>query len=347
MKKYISLLLIAAISFTVSAQKKSGKEPYLTKSFAGESFNKVMAETSGGNITVTGVDPSQSKVEVFVSQNGNRQNSLTDDELKTKINEDYDLDVSVNNNKLTVTAKSKHTIKDWKKALNFSFKIYVPKNTGTDLTTSGGNISLANLSGEKEFTTSGGNLNLDGLEGKTKGTTSGGNINLSNSKDDINVSTSGGNINAEKSSGNIDIATSGGSINMDDLSGKIKASTSGGNVRGEAIGGDLNASTSGGNVSLHNLTCALKAGTSGGNIEVSVKLLNDHLSLYNSAGKVSLSIPKNTGVSLNLKGKKISTPNLENFSGTGTNEELKGTVNGGGVPVTVDAGDGKISLEFN
>ena len=76
MKKYFFLFLIAAISITVSAQNKSEKEPYLTKSFAGESFNKVMAETSGGNITVTGVDPSQSKVEVFVSQNSNRQNSL-------------------------------------------------------------------------------------------------------------------------------------------------------------------------------------------------------------------------------------------------------------------------------
>jgi hypothetical protein len=347
MKKYFFLLLIAAISLTVSAQNKSEKESYLTKSFAGESFNKVMAETSGGNITVTGVDPSQSKVEVFVSQNGNRQNSLTEEELKARVNEDYDLDVSVSNNKLTVTAKSKHRIEDWKKALNFSFKIYVPKNTETDLTTSGGNISLSNLSGEKEFTTSGGNLNLDGLEGKTRGSTSGGNINLSNSKDDIDVSTSGGNINAEKSSGNIDIVTSGGSINMDELSGKIKASTSGGNVKGSAIGGDLKASTSGGNVSLSNLTCALKASTSGGNIAVTMKSLGSHLSLYNSSGKVSLEIPKNTGVDLKLSAMKISTENLENFSGTNSTGEINGTVNGGGVPVTVEAGSGKIDIVFN
>lgn len=346
MKKYLFLLMLVNICVAVNAQNKAEKEPYLTKSFSGEPINHVMAETSGGNISVTGVDPSQSKVEVFVWQNNNKK-LLTDDELKARINEDYDLDISLNNNKLTVTAKSKHKITDWKRSVSFSFKIYAPKSAGTDLTTSGGNVSLSNLSGDKEFTTSGGNLNLDALEGKTKGTTSGGNINLGNSKDDIDVSTSGGNINADKSSGNIDIVTSGGSINMDELSGKIKASTSGGNVRGETIDGDLNASTSGGNVSLGNLTCALKASTSGGNIDVSVKTLADHLSLYNSAGRVNLSIPKNTGISLNLSGMKISTPNLENFSGTSTNEELKGTVNGGGIPVTIDAGSGKINLEFN
>jgi len=346
MKKYFFLLLVVALSFTVNAQSKSEKEPYLTKSFAGESINEVIAETAGGNITVTGVEPSQSKVEVFVSQNNNRK-TLTDEEIKSKINEDYDLDVSVKNNELTVTAKSKHRITDWKKALSFSFRIYVPKDAATALTTSGGNISLSNLSGNKEFTTSGGNLNLEALEGKTKGTTSGGNIHLSNSKDDIDVSTSGGNINAERSSGNINIVTSGGSINMEDLNGKIKATTSGGNVKGKTIAGDLNASTSGGNVSLHNLTCALKAATSGGNIDVSVKTLGSYLSLYNSAGKVNLQIPKSIGIDLKLSAIKISTGTLENFNGTNSNEEIKGTVNGGGIPVTVEAGSGKIDLVFN
>ena len=118
-------------------------------------------------------------------------------------------------------------------------------------------------------------------------------------------------------------------------------------MKGDAIAGDLNASTSGGNVSLHNLTCALKAGTSGGNIDVSIKTLSDHVSINNSAGKVNLELPKNAGVDLKLSASKISTPNLQNFSGSGTNEEMNGTINGGGVPVTVHAGSGKINLEFN
>jgi hypothetical protein len=345
--KYFIFLLLINICIAANAQNKSEKEPYLTKSFSGETIDKVRAETSGGNITVSGVNPSESKVEVFVSQNNNRQNSLTNDELKTKVDNDYDLDVSVKNNKLTVTAKAKHKITDWKKALNFSFKIYVPKSAATDLTTSGGNISLSGLSGDKEFTTSGGNLNLDGIEGKTKGSTSGGNINLSNAKDDIDVSTSGGNIYAEKSSGNIEITTSGGSIHLNNLSGKIKATTSGGNIKGSVVDGELYASTSGGNVSLQDLTCALKTSTSGGNIDVSIKRLREYVTISNSAGEVNLQIPKNTGIELKLTGMKISTGTLENFKGTNSKEEVRGTIGDGSVPVTVEAGGGNITLAFN
>jgi hypothetical protein len=347
MKKYFFLFLLANICLAVNAQTTSDKEPYLTKSLSGESVNNVKVETSGGNISVFGVNPSESRVEVFVSQNSNRLKSLSADELKTKVNEDYDLDVSVKNSKLTATAKSKHRINDWKKALNFSFKIYVPKNVTTDLVTSGGNIELTGISGNQEFTTSGGNLVLNAIEGKIKGTTSGGNISLRDSKDELDLTTSGGNIDAENSSGNINLSTSGGSIKLQGLKGNIKASTSGGNVGGATIGGDLSAHTSGGNISLYELNCGLKAGTSGGNIDVSVQNLVKDISINNSAGNVNLKIPKNKGIDLKLSANKISTESLENFKGTNNKDEIDGTVSGGGIPVTVDAGGGKINLVFN
>jgi DUF4097 and DUF4098 domain-containing protein YvlB len=347
MKKYFFLFLLANICLAVNAQTRSDKEPYLTKSLSGESVSNVVAETSGGNISVSGVTASDSRVEVFVSQNNYKLKSLSADELKTRINENYDLDVSVKNNKLTVTAKSKHRINDWKKALNFSFKIYVSKNVTTDLVTSGGNIELTGVSGNQEFTTSGGNLVLKDIEGKIKGRTSGGNISFRDLKNDIDLTTSGGDIEAENSSGNINISTSGGSIRLNGLKGDIKASTSGGNVEGETIEGDLSAHTSGGNISLHELNCGLNAGTSGGNIDVSIKTLLKDISINNSAGNVNLKIPKNKGIDLKLSANKISTETLENFKGTNNKDEIDGTVSGGGISVKVDAGGGKINLVFN
>ena len=344
--KYFFLLLFANIFLAVSAQNKSDKA-YLSKSFSGESINRVLSETSGGNITVTAVNPSESRVEVFVKQNNNWQKSLSDDEIKSRINDDYNLDVSVNGNKLTATAKPKHNIKDWKKSLSFSFKIYVPKTAETDLETSGGNIELTGMTGKKDFTTSGGNLVLNNLEGKTEGRTSGGNIYLKNSKDDLDLSTSGGNIDAENSSGNINMSTSGGSIRIDDLKGAIKVGTSGGNIKGATIEGDLSAHTSGGNISLQGLSCSLKTGTSGGNIDVSMKSLGKFVSINNSAGKVNLQIPKNAAVDLKLSAMKISTGNMENFKGNLGKDEVDGALNGGGIPVTIEAGSGKINLEFN
>jgi hypothetical protein len=47
--------------------------------------------------------------------------------------------------------------------LSISFKVFVPKNTSTDLSTSGGSISLTNLTGEQKFSTSGGSLNIDNV----------------------------------------------------------------------------------------------------------------------------------------------------------------------------------------
>jgi hypothetical protein len=346
MKKFFIVMLLANICLAGSAQK-SDKDLYLTKSLSGETVSSVKAETSGGNISVSGVGTSEARVEVFVSTNNSRSNELSAAELKTRVEQDYDLEVSVKDGQLTATAKAKHRISDWKKALNFSFKIYVQKHTSTDLLTSGGNIELNGLSGKQEFETSGGNLRLDGIEGKINGTTSGGNIVLKDSKDDIDLKTSGGNIDAENSSGNLDLSTSGGSLLLNGLKGNIKSATSGGNVDGSDIEGELSASTSGGNISLHRLDCGLKASTSAGNIDVSMKNIGKGVSIHNSGGNVTLAIPKNKGIDLQLYADKIATASLENFSGTNSTDAIKGTVSGGGIPVTVDAGGGKINLVFN
>jgi hypothetical protein len=347
MKKCLLSLLMVVTVFALKAQKETKREPYEVKTFQGETISSIVSETSGGNISVSGVSQSESRVEVFVTQNDSRRNELSNDEIKARMDADYDLDVSVNNGKLTATAKVKNKIKDWKKMLNFSFKIYAPKNVSTKLSTSGGNIVLTGISGDQDFSTSGGNLDLHDLGGKIKGRTSGGNIMINNCKDEIDVSTSGGNIQAENSTGQIALSTSGGSIELKFLDGNIKASTSGGNIEAEAIEGDLAAHTSGGNVSLQKLNCSVKASTSGGNIDVSIKTAGKYVSINNSAGKINLRIPKNTRMDLKMNAMKISTENLENFSGTNSKDEISGTVNGGGIPVTVDAGSGRIDVVFD
>ncbi|MEO8823747.1 MAG: hypothetical protein ABI366_09230 [Ginsengibacter sp.] len=346
MKKYLILSAIAITFLVTSARSQEVKTPYLTKSFSSANISIVISQTAGGNISVTAVTGSESRVEVYVSQNGKWKNKLSDDEIKSKIAEGYDLVVSVNNGTLIASAKPKHSITNWKNSLSFSFKIYAPQKVSTQLKTSGGNIGLTGLYGDQEFKTSGGNLSLNSLSGNIKGKTSGGNISINNCKNDLTVSTSGGNIFAENSEGHIIVSTSGGSVQLNGLKGNIEASTSGGNVKGENIEGTLSARTSGGNVSLQKLSCSVKASTSGGNIDVTVLHPGKYISLNNSAGQVRLVVPKNIGMDLRLNASKISTQNLINFSGENSTNEINGTVNGGGIPVTIDAGSGRIVLEF-
>jgi hypothetical protein len=343
MKKYFLFFLLAALQLSLMAQFKSDKEPLITKSLSNESVKNVEVQTSGGSISVSGVAASEARIEVYVSPNNNK-NDLSKEEIQQRLNEKYDLNISVANNKLTATAKSKERITDWRKALNISFRVFVPRNVSTDLTTSGGSISLTNLSGDLQFSTSGGSLNIDNVSGKVDGRTSGGSINLENSKDDIELTTSGGSISAKNCDGKLRLSTSGGSLDLKDLKGDIRATTSGGSVAGRNVEGELVAHTSGGSIHLSDLSCSLETSTSGGNIDVSIKQLGKYVKISNSAGNIDLELPKGKGIDLDLSADKIKTDHLDNFNGKMDDDEVNGKLNGGGILVRVNAGSGRIYL---
>jgi hypothetical protein len=343
MKKYFLLFLLSALQLSIMAQFNSEKEPLMTKPLSNESIKDVEVQTSGGSISVTGVAASEARIEVYVSPNNNR-NNLSKADIQQRLNELYDLNISVANNKLTATAKRKEKINDWKKSLNISFKVFVQKEVSTDLSTSGGSISLTNLSGKQNFSTSGGSLDIDNVSGNVDGRTSGGSINVENSKDDIELSTSGGSIEAKNCNGKLRLNTSGGSLELKDLKGEIRATTSGGSIHGNNIEGELISHTSGGSIHLSDLACSLETSTSGGNIDVSIRELGKYIKISNSAGNIDLQLPKNKGIDLDLSAEKIKTDHLDNFSGKVSEEEVNGKLNGGGVLVRVDAGGGRISL---
>lgn len=343
MKKILFYLLLTTLTLSVYAQNKTGEQPYLVKSFANKSIKNVDVKTSGGSISVTGSDAPETRVEVYVDAN-NSLDDLSKDEIKRRLEEDYDLDVSISNNTLSAVAKPKEKNMNWKKSLSISFKVFASKNVNSDLGTSGGSISLANVSGKEEFTTSGGSLHVNNVSGNVKGKTSGGSIHVANSKDDISLTTSGGSIHADNCNGNLNLSTSGGSIDLSDLKGNIEANTSGGSINGNDIEGELLASTSGGSVHLNDLACSLETSTSSGSIDVSMKELGKYIKISNTGGNIDLQIPGNKGVDLRLSGQKVSAPSLDNFKGSVENNEVEGKLNGGGVPVTVRAGSGKVRL---
>lgn len=344
MKKLSLFFALLSTTFYVSAQ--SDEKPYQTKSLSAEAIKNVKVETSGGSISVTGGKGSEARIEVYIRGNNGRDNVLSKEEIDKRLAEYYDLNISTSNNKLTAIAKTKVRNMDWKKGLSISFKIYTDEAVSTDLRTSGGSIALSNLSGVQEFATSGGSLKLDKISGQIDGRTSGGSITVENSKDKIDLSTSGGSITANNCTGNLKLSTSGGSVRLNDLNGSIDAHTSGGSVTGNTIKGDLAAHTSGGNVKLEGLACSLSASTSGGHIDVALTELGKFITLTNSGGNINLEIPANKGIDLKLRGDKINTSTLTNFSGSVEDDEIDGKLNGGGIPITVKAGSGRIKLSM-
>jgi hypothetical protein len=345
MKKYFLLAAIITVSFAVIAQDKFDKEPYMTKSLSSENVKSTDVQTSGGGISVAGVNSAaETKVEVYISSNNGR-NEISKEEIAKRL-EDYELTVSVSNNKLTAFAKPKQRNMDWRKGLSISFRLFVLKTVANDLVTSGGSIKISNLTGDQKFRTSGGSLHVDNVGGKINGATSGGSIHLENSRDDIDLTTSGGSIDARNSEGKIRLNTSGGSLNLKDLKGDIKATTSGGSVNGRNISGELITHTSGGGIHLYELACSLDAGNSGGSIDVEMKELGKYVKISNSGGSIDLQLPKNKGFDLDLTGGRIKTEQLGNFNGKIEDDQLEGKLHGGGVLVKVRSSGGRINLGF-
>jgi hypothetical protein len=337
-------LLTLSATIIVNGQSGERGTPYMTKSLASESIKDIVAKTSGGYINVEGGYATDARVEVYITSNNGRE--LSKEDIQERL-ADYELSVSASAGKLTAIAKAKSRITNWRRALSISFKIFVPQNVSTDLSTSGGSISLNNLSGTEDFSTSGGSLTVQKISGKITGETSGGSINVSDSKDDIDLETSGGSIDASDCLGKIKLNTSGGSLTLRNLNGDVKATTSGGSVDAKNILGELNTHTSGGSMSLRAMACSLEASTSGGNIEAEITEIGKYVRLSNSGGKIDLEIPKNKGYDLKVYGDKINNDfTLEKFSGTIKEDKIEGTVNGGGIPVTVDAGGGRVYLSF-
>jgi hypothetical protein len=345
MKKLLQSLMVLLVTLTVRAQSSANEIPYLSKSLVNEAIQSVEAKTSGGSIEVYGGNAEKARIEVYVRQNGHHMD-ISKEEIQGKLNAEYDLTVSATDHHLTAIAKPKEQNINWKRSLSISFKIFLPENVSTTLATSGGSISLSDLSGTQDFKTSGGSLSIKKVSGKMTGKTSGGSISVSDSKDDIELRTSGGSIEADNCMGKIELHTSGGSLDLHGLSGDINATTSGGSVNGKTISGELKTHTSGGNVSLHGLSCSLEASTSGGNINAEITQAGKYISLNNSGGNIDLEIPKNTGYDLKLYAEKIITESLANFNGSTKEKKIEGTLNGGGIPITVDAGGGKINLSF-
>lgn len=346
MKTLFTLLFVAGLGTLALAQ--DDKTPYTTQSLANDAISSVVVKTSAGGISVSGETGQQPRIEVYIRSNRNRE--LSKDEIKKRLDENFDMSITVNNHELQAIVKNKHEHIDWNEdGLSISFKIYVPQEVATNLKTSGGGIHLDHLKGNENFSTSGGGLDINTVTGMIRGNTSGGGINVKNSGNDIDLSTSGGGIIAENCNGEIKLRTSGGGLELNNLKGNIHATTSGGGVRGSNIEGELVTSTSGGGIELKEMNCSLDAHTSAGSLIAQMKQVGKYLRLGTSAGNIELDLPLKQGLDLNMRAERINQhpSEISNFTGEWKKDRISGTVNGGGASVDANANSGNINIKFN
>jgi DUF4097 and DUF4098 domain-containing protein YvlB len=298
--------ILFTVSFYIAGFAQNNETPYEVKQFSLSSGSEVTVETVGGNIEVKGGQAGQAKVEMYV-RNPQWKRKLSDADIKERLT-NYQVDISQSGNKLNIKVTPKSNNMDWEdEGLSISFKLFVPTQVQTKLEATGGNISLADVTGRQSVKTTGGNISLDDING------------------DADVDCTGGNIGVEQYKGKIAISCSGGNINIDDANGEFQVQTAGGNLHFDNVSGSV------------------KGQTAGGNISANIKELGKYLTLTTSGGNINADFPTNKGLDYDIKADRINA-RVENFNGFHDTDRIQGKTNGGGIPVKMSTSGGNIRM---
>jgi Putative adhesin len=333
MKNIAFAFILSASCLAVQAQHAESDYLYTTKSFRDASPKKIIAGTSHGNISVSDVPASQTRVEVYV-RNSNSNQELSKQEMQKKLDEYYTLEISLSGDVLNASVHQKKDILFNESGLSISFEIYTPKAASSILKTSHGNIDLTGLEGSQDAETSHGDITISKIKGKLVAQTSHGNVSVTDCNNDIDASTDHGDVTGRNCEGTIKLSTSHGNIDLRDLKGKVRAGTSHGNVSGNSIEGELTASTSHGNVSLDGMSSSVNASTDHGDISLTVANITGEIVMNNGNGNISLELPKGKGLDLDLQGRDVYVDEMQNFTGSKSKDLVKGSTNGGGTRVS-------------
>lgn len=203
------------------------------KNIPTESGKELVTSLVAGNIQVSSWSNNEVSVKVYGNDEAEEKIIFTAEQTSTGVKVDGKQKDTKNMRNLTVRVE-----------------IIVPESYNIKLYSTGGNLSIKDITGKIETNTSGGNISIEKTKGDLEAYTAGGNVNINVSSGNIKISTSGGKITATDFMGNVDASTAGGDISLEGSNGRIDASTAGGNIKldytGKNLGVDM--STLGGNI---------------------------------------------------------------------------------------------------
>jgi DUF4097 and DUF4098 domain-containing protein YvlB len=226
-----------------------------------------------------------------------------------------------------------------KQSVNIQFDVQVPGEFNVKLDSMGGGLSIEGVSGTFTGKTMGGALILHDVRGKAKLQTMGGEIRLTDSELDGSLSTMGGEVLFENVFGDVKGSSMGGEVryknverpdgsfaspkHLDHVDGAtddtVKISTMGGRIdipeapegaNLHTMGGDIRvaeaerfvkAKTMGGDIYLAAVDGWIDATTYGGDIEAVVTGQGGDVTLVSLSGDVTLHVPSDFGMDLDLE----------------------------------------------
>ena len=322
MKKLQSLLVFCMLF--VSATYAQEVEHSFKETYDMSLPVQLMVYSSDGNIDV--VSSQGNKIEVFyVARRNNKVLKVS----REAVEEELILEVTHDKNSLKIVVKNRKEDFSFFSTdrIHVNFRIHVPKETLSDLKTSDGNISLVGLTGDQQCKTSDGNIRIANVQGNITGRTSDGDISVNEVK------------------GSVGISTSDGNVELNNIVGDVTSSTSDGNIMLTNVEGNTSAKTSDGHITFKELSGSLTGSTTDGNIRGNFVQLKRQLTARTGDGNIDITIPDQLGLDLDINGESLHVP-LNNFSGKSDERYIRGTSNGGGIPVKLSTSDGNVTLAY-
>ena len=322
----VGIMVLGLLAFT-NDRPSSADATDLVKTFSVGSDAELEVTTSGGRIEVVGGNGNEVAVTAIVKK-GMKVLDFDTDAWHEAL-EGYELIIEKQGNKVIAYAKRENgSNRSWgRNNTSISFEVDVPRTISSVLRTSGGRIHLEQVSGEQDAKTSGGAIQINNTAGPITAKTSGGGITVLNQNGDLYLRTSGGRISVENATGDVDAKTSGGGITLMNTDGEVEVGTSGGSIK------------------IDGVASRLEATTSGGGIRANISGIEESIYLKTSGASIHATLERSQGMDLDLSGNSIDI-DLNNFSGSHKRNKVKGTINGGGIPVYMHTSGGRVECDF-
>ena len=170
---------------------------------------------------------------------------------------------------------------------------------------------------------------------------------------DLEARTADGALNISGVQGNLQLHTSDGAVDVHDVSGTLRLVASDGSIKIHNVTGTLESHSSDGHATIDGKFTALQVHTSDGNLDLTLadgSQLNTASRVESSDGHVTVHLPKAMAVDLDVHtgdgridcALPVTVEGYNSNHGSGHN--LRGHLNGGGVPLAVHTSDGNVTI---
>lgn len=228
---------------------------------------------------------------------------------------------------------------------SFDIVITAPERLALAVATSSGDIEIRRLEGAMDIATSSGDIELGSMRGA------------------VSVATSSGDFEGDRVDGEVDFSTSSGDFSVDEVRGarvafvsssgdfeadrvdvdQFEVSTSSGDISVDMLVGNASITTSSGDIEIDEMEGALAVSTSSGDLEAGLTKPGS-VEVNTGSGGVELTAPSSLAADVEISAGSIRIDRAFRFAGEIERRSAEGTIGGGGQPMRISTGSGRVTL---